>query len=99
MRGLPFYGGKDIVCAIEVSVYCRELVFKGVRYEALGGQMVALIWLYVGNNVKDGRIALHGSAVDLDSIQEVPDTPHPRLGMLDGYPPYNPMDFIPFFKK
>jgi hypothetical protein len=29
----------------------------------------------------------------------MPDAPHPRLGMLNSYPPYNPMNFVPFFKQ
>ena len=69
MRSLPLYGGKDIVCPIEVSVYGRELVFKGVGHEALSGQMVTFVRLYVGNDVKDRSVALHGGTVNFDPIE------------------------------
>ena len=94
LGSLPLDGGKDVVSSIEVGIDGRKLVFKGIGHEALSRQVVALIGLHIRDDVEDRGIAFHGSAVNLDSIQQMSNAPHPRLGVLDGHPPYDPMNLI-----
>jgi len=84
---------------VEIRVDRRKLILEGIGHETLGRQVIAFIRLCVGNDIEDGCVAFHGTAVDLDAVQDVPDAPHPCLGMLEGHPPDDPMDFISFFQQ
>jgi hypothetical protein len=58
--------------------------------------MVAFIRLHAGKDLIKAREAFQGASMELDSIQDVGDSPKPVPGILNRYAANDTVDFVAF---
>ena len=62
-RKLPD-GGKRVVGSVDVGVQGRELILERISYEALSGQVIALVGTGLPNNFVDAWKTFQGRRVE-----------------------------------
>jgi hypothetical protein len=81
--------------AVDVRVEGGKLVVERVADEALGGKMVALVWLDILHHAVEAGVAFEGSGVEYQAVPDLPNAGEPMVGVFEGHPTYDSMDFIP----
>ena len=80
------------------AVHGGELILERVAHEALSPKMIAFMRPDRVEHPEDARKALQRRRVKVKLIEYVPDPRHSTIGVFDGHPPNEAVNFIPLAK-
>ena len=84
---------------VDVGAHGGEAIGEAFRHETLSGQVIALIELLLGENVKYAGVAVQAGGVNVDAVQAAFQAAQTLPGLLQRDAPHQPMNLIAQIQK